>query len=209
MFGGEQNPFIHEAEAKKTSIFWSIIQAIIVALAINVTIYFLFIMPSQVDGVSRVPTLTNGELLFANKIPTWLGNTDFGKQNGMDYQRGQIVIFEYENIYLVKRIIGVAGDKIRLDSGYVYVNGVQINEPYLSPGIRTYFPYADYSSHKEGEEFTVPDDSYFVLGDNRPASKDSRYSDVGFAKRDKLKGVVFARFWPLDQISIISKAEYN
>lgn len=208
MFGGEENPFIHEAESKKGNIFWSIIQAIVVALAINVTIYFLFIMPSQVDGSSMYPNLVNGELLFANKIPTWLGNTTFGKQNGLDYQRGQIIIFEYENIYLVKRIIGVPGDTVKIENGYVFVNGFQLNESYLDASIRTYYPDPDYASHKEGEGFTVPADSYFVLGDNRPASKDSRFSDVGFAPRNKLKGVVFMRFWPLDKIGIINKANY-
>lgn len=208
MFGGEQNPFMHSAESKRPNVLWSIIQAIVVALAINLTIYFLFIMPSQVDGVSMVPTLLDKELLFANKIPTWLGNTDFGKQNNLDYQRGQIIVFEYNDIYLVKRIIGIAGDKVKIESGNVFVNGFQLSEPYLSENVKTYYPYAQYASHLEGEEFTVPTDSYFVLGDNRPASKDSRYSDVGFITRGKLKGVIFLRFWPLNKFSILSKADY-
>ena len=208
MFGGEENPFLHQAERQRGNFFWSIIQAIIVALAINVTVYFLFIMPSQVDGPSMFPTLADQELLFANKIPSWLGNTDFGKQNGIDFQQGDVIIFEYQNIYLVKRIIGVEGDQIKLLNGYVFVNGVMVTESYLNSTIRTYFPPVDIALYQEGEEFTVPVGKYFVLGDNRPASKDSRYKDVGFIDRSKLKGVVFLRFFPFDKFGVISRAEY-
>jgi signal peptidase I len=209
MFGGDQNPFIHDAEGTKSNPFWTIVQAIVIALAINVTIYFLFILPSQVDGSSMIPTLIDKELLFANKIPTWLGNTDFGKQNNLDFQKGDIVIFEYEKLLLVKRVIGTAGDKVKISEGYVYVNGKKLNETYLTSDVRTYLPIDEVPTIQEGEEATVPENSYFCLGDNRPGSKDSRYGTIGFVKREKLKGVVFLRFWPMDKFSTFSRAIYN
>ena len=209
MFGGDENPFIHGADSKGGNPFWSIIQAIVVALAINVTIYFLFILPSQVDGPSMFPTLVDKELLFANKIPTWLGNTDFGKQNNIEFTKGQIIIFEFENILLVKRLVAIPGDKVRIEGGSVYVNGKKLNETYLKSTVRTLLPSEDIAFLKEGEEKTVPAGYYFALGDNRPESKDSRYSVIGFIKRDKLKGVVFLRFWPMDKFGFLGKAEYN
>jgi len=208
MFGGDQNPFVYESERHGNPLF-TMIQAIVIALVINVTIYFLFVIPSQVDGQSMYSTLENQELLFANKIPTWLGTTDFGKQINMDYKRGDIIIFEYNNMLLVKRIIGIEGDKVKVENGEVFVNGKQLTETYLRAGIKSYLPSAEYSNLVEGQESVVPKDSFFVMGDNRPASKDSRYSDVGFIKRDKMKGIVFLRFWPLDKFGIINGAQYN
>jgi len=203
MFGGEKNPFLYNSERSKTSIFWSIVQAIVVALAINVTIYFLFIMPCQVDGPSMYPTLVDKELLFTNKIPTWLGNTDIGKQYGQDYKHGDIIIFDLDGIFLVKRIIGTADDTLKIESGYVYLNGSKLDETYLSSDVLTFYPNDSYSSFIDGEEFTVPEGEFFVLGDNRGASKDSRYSDIRFVTRDKLKGIVILRIWPLEKFGLI------
>jgi signal peptidase I len=127
----------------------------------------------------------------------------------MDYKRGDIIIFEYENMLLVKRIIGKEGDKVKIENGEVFVNNKQLTETYLRAGIKSYLPSPEYANLVEGQESVVPKDSYFVLGDNRPASKDSRYKDVGFIKRDKMKGIVFLRFWPLDKFGFINGAQYN
>ena len=114
------NPFIHETEEKKQNIFMDIFQALVIALTINVVIYFLFLIPSQVDGPSMLPTLENNQLLFANKIPTWFySNTDQLKSLNMDYQRGDTVIFDYQDIVLVKRVIAKEGDTVSFLDGDV------------------------------------------------------------------------------------------
>jgi signal peptidase I len=209
MFGGDQNPFLHAAEDKPGNPIWGIVQAVVIALAVNVTIYFLFILPAQVDGPSMFPNLVDKELLFANKIPTWAGNTSWGKQYNLDFKKGDIIIFDEGNILLVKRIIAQQGDMVKIEDGSVYVNGEKLNETYLEATVQTQYPSADYATLQEGEEGVVPANSYFMLGDNRPASKDSRYKDIGYVTRDKIKGVVFFRFWPSDKLGLINGAKYN
>jgi len=199
------NPFIHETQKSGHGILVDIIQALVVAITINVVIYFLFIIPSQVDGPSMVPFLHDKELLFANKTPSWFNdNPDTLKKLNWDYQRGDIIIFDFENIVLVKRIIAKEGDTVMLKDGDVYVNEQKLVQAYLPAGLKTYIPQAGLSNLEEGVAVTVPAASFFVMGDNRPNSKDSRFKEVGFVPRSKIKGVVFFRFWPLDRLGVIS-----
>jgi len=200
------NPFIHEPEKPKRGVLADIIEALVVAVTINVVIYFLFIIPSQVDGPSMLPFLHDKELLFANKTPSWFNNNPATlKQLNWDYQRGDVVIFDFENIVLVKRIVAREGDTVMIKAGDVYVNNKKLLETYLPDGLKTYIPLGGVASLEEGVPVTVPAASFFVMGDNRPNSKDSRFSEVGFIPRDKIKGVVFFRFWPLDKFGPIGR----
>ena len=204
------NPFVYEPEVEKRNIFMDVFQALVIALTINVVIYFLFLIPSQVDGPSMLPTLENNELLFANKIPTWFySNVDQLKSFNMDYQRGDIVIFDYQNIVLVKRIIAREGDTIYFQGGDVYVNDKKLAEEYLPVGLKTQLPNRGLRYFEEGEAVTVPEGKFFVMGDNRSNSKDSRFSDVKYIDREKIKGVVFFRFWPIEKLGILSKGIYT
>jgi len=201
------NPFIHEASKSESRLFGEVVQALAVALIFNIVVYFLFIIPSQVDGPSMMPNLLDKELLFANKTPSWFsGSPATIKQLGWDYQRGDIVIFDFLNMVLVKRVIGVPGDRIMINNdGDVYLNGTLLYEPFLPAGLTTLFPQASERAFEPGQEFTVPEDKFFVMGDHRDNSKDSRFSEVGFIPRTKIKGVVFFRFYPLDKIGTISR----
>lgn len=202
MFGGEESPFVHEPEGKKSNPLWGVAQAIIVALVVNLVLYFLIILPSQVDGHSMTNTLHDKELLFANKIPTWLGDTDIGQQLGFTYKRGDIVIIDDpQHGYIVKRIIALPYDKIMILDNKVTVNGQVIKEPYLKPDGKTELPSISRSTLEEGVTQDIPVDTYFVMGDNREGSLDSRFTEIGFVKKTNIKGVVFVRIWPIENFT--------
>jgi signal peptidase I len=204
------NPFIHETQGPRNNIFKEIFEALVIAVTINVVIYFLFIIPSQVEGPSMLPNLKDKELLFANKTPTWFSsNADILSQLNWDYQRGDIIIFDHENIVLVKRIVAAEGDEIFFTDGDVYVNGKKMYETYLPIDAKTYLPQEGLRSLAEGERLVIPDGHFFVLGDNRSMSKDSRYIDVGIISREKIKGVVFFRFWPMESFGPIGRGDFK
>ena len=204
------NPFIHKTETPRSNIIKEIFEALVIAVTINIVIYFLFIIPSQVEGPSMIPNLHDKDLLFANKTPTWFNsNTGVLKQFNWDYKRGDIIIFDYEDIVLVKRVIAAGGDEVYIEDGEVYVNDTKIYETYLPMDTKTFIPQAGLRFLAEGERIQVPDNFFFVLGDNRTQSKDSRYDEVGLISRDKIKGVVFFRFWPLQSFGPIGTGEYK
>ena len=115
--------------------------------------------------------------------------------------RGDIIVFEHEDAVkgkelMIKRIIGMPGDTVELIDGDVYING----EKYDESG---YLVEKTEITGNITEPFVVPENSYFVMGDHRSVSKDSRYSDVGAISKDQIIGKASFRFWPLDKLSII------
>lgn len=155
--------------------------AVIIAFTIRT---FLF-EPIRVDGESMCDTLQNGEIMLVTK-PEYL----FG-----DPQVGDVVVCHYPergNTNFVKRVIGVPGDTITIENGVVYRNGEAVEEPYLTPS-RNQGSYYDIT-----EPFVLGDDEYFVCGDNRDNSHDSRnYYTLGWGQyqpaavtRDMIKGHV-------------------
>lgn len=207
MFNLDKNPFIHELKVKTTgSVLIDILQTIVLALGFSLFIYLVFLIPSQVEGPSMEPNFYNRELLFADRTVQWIGSTSLGA--GMyDYKKGDVVIFDFNGINLIKRIVASEGDTIRISDSKVFVNEKQISEPYLPEGRETLIPDPSKATINEDETVTVPDNSFFLMGDNRPISKDSRYDDVNFVKRDKLKGRVFLRYWPVDKFGVIRSGE--
>ena len=115
-----------------------------------------------------------------------------------DPERYDIVVFPYrleENTYYIKRIIGLPGETVQIVDGYVYINGVQLDEHYGNeimekPGIAA-------------EPVTLGEDEYFVLGDNRNNSQDSRTASVGVIHRDEILGRAWVRIWPLSDFGVI------
>jgi signal peptidase I len=128
---------------------------------------------------------------------------------GLDFKRGDVIIFHENTIELIKRIIAGPGDTIRLSQGKVYVNEKELVEEYLPNGQLTFAYNEDYSFIKEDEIKTVPEGFYFVMGDNRSNSKDSRFSDVGFIKRSEIRGKVLLRYWPFDQFEFVPQGVYT
>lgn len=155
------------------------IESIIIAVIIALVIKAFFIETIQVDGSSMLPTLNNGERLVVNKIGYILGKPE----------KGDIVIFKYPanpSLIFIKRIIGVSGDTVEIRNHKVFVNGYELDETYIMEKTIANYPAA-----------TVPENTVFVLGDNRNYSKDSRYPDVGFVPLKNVKGEAFIKIWPL------------
>jgi signal peptidase I len=129
----------------------------------------------RVDGVSMRPTLENGEFVLVNKMSYRFANVD----------RGDIIVFHFPvnpDEELVKRVIGLPGDHVSIQTGVVYVNGQLLNEPYI----------ADIPSYSG--EWDVADGQFFVLGDNRNNSNDSK--DWGLLPFDKIVGKAVLIYWP-------------
>jgi signal peptidase I len=148
-----------------------------------VLIVFLY-QPVKVEGTSMMPSLTDQERIFINKFTYKLGS---GK-----IDRGDTVVFlfpEDTSKSYIKRVIGIPGDRIRIDAGKVYVNGKAIDEPYVPE---------EYRDRMSKDEHAVPEDCYFVLGDHRSSSNDSRA--WGYVPKNLIYGKAVFVYWPLDKM---------
>ena len=170
------------------------LQAIVISLAITLFIYLVIAMPNEVLSVSMEPTFYEGDLLITNRTIQWLGN----ESSSYNYTRGDVVVFQQPGrLDLIKRIVGLPGEEIAIIDGKVRVNGQVLDESYLESPVVTFGG----TFLAEGQTREIPLDSYFVMGDNRSSSLDSRYVDVGFVKRSHFKGKVIFRYWPLGRIT--------
>ncbi len=170
-------------EILSTSIYF-----LVVVAAIYLTIHYVG-QRTQVQGESMEPALEDGDNLIVDKI-TYRFN---------DPERFDIIVFPFkykENTYYIKRIIGLPGETVQIDNdGTIYINDEPLTENYgkevmLDPG-SAYSP------------ITLDDDEYFVLGDNRNNSSDSRSTSVGLIKRDNIIGRAWLRIWPFSEWGIL------
>ncbi|CAN5724072.1 signal peptidase I [soil metagenome] len=193
-----------QKSSKKTpSPFWREVRGYAEAFLIALLVTTFLITTVGVAGASMYPTLDGGsgevvnalltgDRLFVPKYETWLHRAGLLGE----YQRGDIIIFrEVEDSpcrrgrrdFLVKRVIGRAGDTVRLDNGQVFVNGAQLEQSFLTDK-------GGALSSSSLNEVTVPPGHYFVLGDNRPNSCDSRV--YGFVPAENIAGRATAVIWP-------------
>lgn len=202
------NPFYYDPpkENIKGGVIVDIMQTIVIALAICVFIYVFLAIPNQVDGQSMEPNFYNNELLLTNKVIQLVGDTDIGEKLHYNYERGDVVIFQLPNHPdFIKRVIATPGDIIKIENNHPIVNGNVVYESYIPSMTKT----LGGTFLKEGEEKVVPEGYYFVLGDNREASKDSRSSDIGFIERKYIKGKVFLRIVPFGRFGLIGRGTYR
>ncbi|MBN1331503.1 signal peptidase I [Candidatus Dojkabacteria bacterium] len=204
----DTNPFFYDPpqDQVKGGVIIDIMQTIVIALAIFVFVYIFLAIPNQVDGQSMEPNFYHNELLLTNKVIQFIGDKGIGESLGYDYKRGDVVIMQLpNNPDFIKRIVAGPGDTLKIEDHHVIVNDMVLNEAYIPTTTRT-----DPGTFlEEGVEVTVPDGHYFVMGDNRQASKDSRSADVGFVNRKYLKGKVFLRWWPLNRFGLIGTGNYT
>ena len=153
-----------------------ILPYVLIIIAV-ILIRTFIITPVRVDGASMDQTLEDGQILLLYK----LANIDYGDIVVLDEEKeGEIII---------KRIIGMPGDTVSIRDNTIYVNVEEVEEDYA------------YGETSDYEEITLDDDEYFILGDNRPISKDSRY--FGPVKEDEIIGKVIFRLWPFNKFGTI------
>jgi signal peptidase I len=154
--------------------------SVLIAVILIVFIY----QPVKVEGTSMMPALTDQERIFISKF-----NYQFGIGS---IERGDMVVFWYPHDTTksyIKRIIGLPGDTVEIDRGQVIVNGKELTEPYVPD---------DYRDHNSYPSRLVPPDNYFVLGDHRSSSNDSR--NWGYVERKNIYGKAVFVYWPLDKM---------
>jgi signal peptidase I len=155
---------------------------LVIALGIASFVIVFLYQPVRVEGTSMMPSLNDQERIFINKFVYRIE----------PIQRGDIVVFRYPldpEKSFIKRVVGLAGDDVRIAEGHVYVNGKMLVEDYV--------PHAYQDAHSYAE-IVVPPDSYFVLGDHRNLSRDSR--DFGPVESNYIYGKAVFGYWPVEKV---------
>ncbi len=190
--GVEPNP-VPEPEIRRPAPpprFWGAVAwmrdlafSVLIAVVLIVFIY----QPVKVEGTSMMPTLSDQERIFIAKF-----SYEFGLGS---IERGDTVVFWFPGDVsksYIKRVIGLPGDRVRVDAGQVFVNGQALVEDYVPE------EYRDSSSWMGGEEKVVPKGCYFVLGDHRNSSSDSR--SWGYVPRANIYGKAVFAYWPVEKM---------
>jgi signal peptidase I len=155
------------------------------SISISLFIILFVYQPVKVEGGSMEPGLQDQERIFINKLAYRLENI----------QRGDIIVFRYPRDprkSFIKRVVGLPGDRVRVSDGEVYLNGRLIKEPYVPE---------EYLDSHSFPEVKVPPDTYFVLGDHRSMSNDSR--DFGPVPRSYIYGKAVFGYWPMDKVGLL------
>ena len=177
---------------KAGSFIKSLLVDILIAVCLAAAVLY-FIRPTIVKQTSMEDTLHENDYMIMYRQAY--------KKHGPE--RGDIIIFQSELVnedsgkdkLLIKRVIGLPGDEIMISDGMVYINGESYNEDYLKDGYTPAFEIPP-----EGETYTVPDGTYFCMGDNRLGSVDSRRNEVGVVPAETIKGKVVIRLFPFNRI---------
>lgn len=175
--------------------FLDILQVLVFAVAIFLFVYLLILQPHKIKGDSMQPNYPDGEYLLTDKVSYRFGEPE----------RGDIVVFEPPNSNgdeFIKRIIGLPGESVSISSGKFLINSSVLNEAYIDSSIRT-----DGGAYLgENKQLIIPEDHYFVLGDNRSHSSDSRI--WGFVPIDNITGKAWLIYWPPDNAGTITDPVY-
>lgn len=158
---------------------------LVVSVAISAFIIVFLYQPVRVEGTSMLPMLEDQDRLFINKLAYRVG----------DIHEGDVVVFQYPRDHTksyIKRVIALPGDVFRIDHGRVYVNGKRLSEPYVPER---------YTDDRSQPEMVLPPHRYFLMGDHRSISSDSR--DFGSVDRDLIYGKAAFVYWPMEQVGVV------
>lgn len=187
-FFTEQEDATKQATVK--DFFIELLQVVIVALAIIIPVRYFFIKPFYVKGASMEPSFFDHEYLVIDEI----------SYRFKEPVRGDIIVFRYPRDpkqYFIKRIVGLPGETVQITGNQVFINGERVQEDYLAEGEQT-----------RGEiVVTLQPEEYFVLGDNRSFSLDSR--SFGPLPRQYIVGKTWIRGWPFNKVMVFTPPNYN
>ena len=183
---------VHNAGESAGDFFKSLLTDVVIAVILAAIVLF-FIRPTIVKQTSMENTLHENDYMIMYKQA----------YRSHSPERGDIIIFQSsmpdENTgkdkLLIKRVIGLPGDQLSIINSQLYINGEEYHEDYLKDGYTPAF-----ETPQEGETYTVPDGQYFVMGDNRAGSIDSRRSEVGTVSQEQIQGKVVLRLFPFNRI---------
>lgn len=181
--------------------FLDLIETVAIALSIFLVIYLFLVQPHQVNGQSMAPNFADSEYVLTDKISYQFGSPE----------RGDVIVFhappeancaEGTGCDFIKRIVGLPGETVEVKNQHIYINSQMLPEPYLKDDVAT--RAGDYT---QGKSVKLGSDEYFVCGDNRPYSSDSR--SWGPIKRSDIIGKAFFRYWPVERMGVIQHVAYN
>ena len=200
----ESKSFLRGKKLEKGSTAYEILdwlRTICIGVLAGIFIVVFLVQRDNVYGDSMKPTLSSGDVIYAQKISTYFNS----------YKRGDIVILDGHDMegyngkeYLVKRIVGLPGETVKIEDGNVYIKPADSNEFYLLQ--ENYLPEGTKTSmmddaKKKGNEIVLGENEYYCLGDNRPVSNDSR--NLGPFTADRIKGVAIIRVFPLNEVKVL------
>lgn len=191
----ETIPAVEVEKKRRKSLTREYVEAIVIAILLALVIRTFVVQAFTIPSGSMVPTLLVGDYILVNKFifGAEVPFTDLRLPGLRQPRRGDIVVFKYpwdEKRDFIKRVVGVPGDEVYIKGRTVYINGKPLEEPYAT------FNDAAPSAGAEYGPRAVPPESFFVMGDNRDNSQDSRY--WGVLKRDKIRGKAFIIYWSWD-----------
>ncbi len=170
---------------KRKSGMQSWLRDLVVSVAVSTFIIIFLYQPVRVEGTSMLPMLEDQDRLFINKLAYRVG----------EIQRGDVVVFLYPRDHqksYIKRVIALPGDDLKIEHGHVFVNGKELVEKYVPPR---------FEDDRSLPETTVPEHEYFVMGDHRSISSDSR--DFGPVERELIYGKAAFVYWPMEQVGVV------
>ena len=174
------------APSPPTNSGWhSWLRDLVVSVAISAFIIIFLYQPVRVEGTSMLPMLQDQDRLFINKIAYRVG----------EIHEGDVVVFQYPRDHsksYIKRVIALPGDDLRVDHGRVYVNGKRLKESYVP---------SRYMDDRSESEMVLPANEYWVMGDHRSISSDSR--DFGPVDRSLIYGKAVFVYWPVEQAGVV------